>query len=369
MKFFILGDRKMLYLNPKLINDPDFGGFLSDCSKYLDFERRGLDEYSNETISFNNFLRYSKKNGAELVLYYNDIVGAINFKNFLLTLSREFNFTIKNFIEFTYERNIPLIYEPMRNYIEKTIEKKDEWIGLSKKMSDKFSKDSILAFLKAIEKKTMEDFIPFVIPFEFEGFNKYSNHFSFTPNDNEVYVDIGAYDGDSIAKFIESTPTGKYKKIYAFEPNKISYSKLCLIKNWIPNLETFNLAASNQNATLKFNPAGGSMAARLHQNNDIINEDNLINISAIKLDDVLNDVTFIKIDVEGFEVDVIEGASKLIKNCKPTMVIDTYHYANDAIKIYEKVLSIHDYKFVGMRFAHANTHSHSLYFSDTKTLT
>jgi FkbM family methyltransferase len=189
------------------------------------------------------------------------------------------------------------------------------------------------------------------------------------PNDEEIYVDVGAYDGDSIAKFIECTPSGKYRKIHAFEPNQSSYSKLSLMTQWIPNLFTYKLAVSNTNSILKFNQDGGSMAARLHKEDDIQKPENLVAVNAVKLDDILDDVTFMKIDVEGFESDVLEGATKLIQKCRPTMIVDTYHHANDAIKIYEKVLNIHKYKFIGMRFAHANLHAHSLYFSDTKILT
>ena len=359
----------MMYLPTEVINDNDFGGFLSDSSKFLDYERRLLSNYTDKEISFVNFLRYSKKNGSELILYYNDIVGANFFKDYLSALSCKYNFKVKNFIEFVYEKNARLIYDPMKNYIDETLKKKSEWIYLSTKVTDKFSRNSILAFLKSMENKSYDEIIPYIIPFEFEGFNKFSNHFSFVPNDEEIYVDIGAYDGDSIAKFIECTPTGKFKSIHAFEPNQSSYSKLSLMKQWIPNLLTYKLAASNVNSSLKFNQDGGSMAARIHKEDDINHKINIVTINAVKLDDVLEDVTFMKIDVEGFEADVLEGASRLIQKCKPTMIVDTYHHANDAIKIYEKVLDIHKYKFIGMRFAHANMQAHSLYFSDTKVLT
>jgi hypothetical protein len=58
-----------------------------------------------------------------------------------------------------------------------------------------------------------------------------------------------------------------------------------------------------------------------------------------------------KIDVEGFESEVIEGASLLIKKCKPNLIKDTYHHANDALKIFDEVLNIHEYQNMGSRMS------------------
>ncbi len=369
MKFFILGDRKMMYLKPALLNDPDFGGFLIDSANIFDFERRVRSSYSNKQISFKNFLRYSKANGANLVLYYNDIVGSKLFRNYLYSLSNEFCFNIKDFFEFSFYKNIPLVYDTPQDLVNQICYRKKDWEILAERVSDQFSKESIKAYLRAIEKKSIDEMIPYVVPFDFESFNKYSNHFSFMPTDDEIFVDIGAYDGDSVAKFIESTPTGGYREIHAFEPNKSTYAQLVLRKQWIPRLFTYELALSNQNSFSIFNNDGGSMGARLYDGNaEVFNENDCCKVQTVRLDDVLKNATFIKMDVEGFEKNVVDGAKELIRKCSPTLVIDTYHHANDALEIYEAVMNIHKYSFVGMRFVHANLHAHSLYFSDTKNL-
>jgi hypothetical protein len=109
------------------------------------------------------------------------------------------------------------------------------------------------------------------------------------------------------------------------------------------------------------------MGARLIDNEKSISEES-IDVKTITLDDIIDEATLIKLDVEGFENKVLTGAKNLIKNNKPDIIVDTYHFANDAINIYENLMSIHDYKFVSMRFIHANCHVHSLYFSDKQKL-
>jgi FkbM family methyltransferase len=365
-KFFVFGDRKMMYLN-HVVSQPNFGGFISESAQNLDFERSSLEKISGKAISLKDFLVYSKINGATLVLYFNDIVGANNLRGYLSKLQKKFNFVIKDFYEFVVDNNIPLIYENSGERRDKILSRKSDWINLSNHMTDRFSKESILAFLKATESKSMLEMIPVVTPFEFEAYNKYSNHYSFVPSDDEVYIDVGAYDGDSVAKFIECTPTGNYRAIHAFEPNPSTYAKLEKIKSWIPRLETYQIALSDKNQELNFKTEGGSMGARFSEANSsgLPGE---IAVKACRLDSVIEKATIVKIDVEGFECDVLKGAERLIQTSTPDIIVDTYHYANDALAIFDTVKKIHDYKYIGMRFPHANMSAHSLYFSNRTNL-
>ena len=59
------------------------------------------------------------------------------------------------------------------------------------------------------------------------------------------------------------------------------------------------------------------------------------------------DVTFIKADIEGAEYDMICGAERLIKRCKPKIAVCVYHKPDDLFRIYNKIKSLcNDYKFV-----------------------
>jgi hypothetical protein len=47
----------------------------------------------------------------------------------------------------------------------------------------------------------------------------------------------------------------------------------------------------------------------------------------------MDEVTFIKMDLEGFETRALNGAANLIDICRPRMAITGYHYADDLLDI------------------------------------
>lgn len=72
----------------------------------------------------------------------------------------------------------------------------------------------------------------------------------FDPNDKEAFVDVGAYNGDSIDNFLAWVGKKQYK-VYAIEP----LSDMCeeIRNKKIPNVEVINCAAWNRKEMLYFN--------------------------------------------------------------------------------------------------------------------
>ncbi|MEI9915792.1 MAG: FkbM family methyltransferase [Methylovirgula sp.] len=366
-QFFVMGDRQMKDIGRELVSDPEFGGFITESSDYLDCERCPLSALSSKFIDFARFLRHSQKHGATLVLFYNEIGGSRFFFKHLKEIQSKYNFELIDFISFCIKNNYQISYQGAADRRNMILEKKRDWISLADKMSDEFSKNSVLNYIEAMETLNFEVMKPYVVPFLMEAFNKFSNRFSFVPKDDEIYIDVGAFDGDTVVKFIEATPTGGYRAIHAFEPNPRSFTRLEQKRAWIPNLSLHRYAASNFNGNLTFYNDDGGMGARIVDGSQAGNKF-VLEVKAIQIDELIDDATLMKFDVEGFETEALQGATNLIKKSKPSLVVDTYHYANDALKIYDQVMSTHDYKYVGMRFAHAHLHTHSLYFSDDKSL-
>ncbi len=78
----------------------------------------------------------------------------------------------------------------------------------------------------------------------------------------------------------------------------------------------------------------------------------------VRLDDVLDEVTFIKMDLEGFEQRALKGAARLIRECRPRMAITAYHYADDLLdlwRLFEELAPGYE-----LRLRH-----HSSYYYDT----
>ena len=133
-------------------------------------------------------------------------------------------------------------------------------------------------------------------------------------------IDIGANVG------VWSYWLSKYaKQVESFEPNPKIFNVLKNIK--IKNVNSYNIALSNKSGSVDllvpkgskgFSNQGASLSSIKVQG-----EHKRISIEAKCLDEYnFLDVDFIKIDVEGHEHEVIEGAQETIKKFKPTMVIE-----------------------------------------------
>ncbi len=147
-------------------------------------------------------------------------------------------------------------------------------------------------------------------------------------SDDEVIVDLGAYDGDTIREFLAVTKN-KYKKIIAFEPDGKNFRKLLRKTEELDNIERYNLGAWNQKETLFFAKKGGRNS-RKDENGVPVNFDSVDNI-------VKDDVTFIKMDIEGAEAKALDGAEATIKKCLPKLYICAYHRNEDMWLLPQKI--------------------------------
>ena len=146
-------------------------------------------------------------------------------------------------------------------------------------------------------------------------------------------IDVGVYRG------VHSYEMSKYSmNVHSFEANPIIYNDLIdtlpLIKK---NIRIYNFALSDKNGEAKMKiPIRDKSAnkknyeeyfkmglATIHENNNFDNFEEFKVISK-KIDDIKfeNKISFIKIDVEGHEMEVIKGGLDLIKKFKPNMMIE-----------------------------------------------
>lgn len=89
-----------------------------------------------------------------------------------------------------------------------------------------------------------------------------------------------------------------------------------------------------------------------------INEDGLLEVQAVTIDDVvekleLDQIDFIKMDIEGSERQALKGAQRTLSLFAPKMAISIYHLKNDRYIIPELVLAIQPSYQLRKSFAHA----------------
>jgi len=166
--------------------------------------------------------------------------------------------------------------------------------------------------------------------------NNYEKELSIIGNftdKNKEAVDVGVYRGVYTYKLSK-----EFKHVHAFEPNPLIYP--FLEKNLtkiVKNMTLKNLALSDSNGDVNLRIPSRSKSifktnyeeiyklgcATIHEGNKIDNKNNF-KVKKIKLDDLLEDknISFVKIDVEGHEREVITGSKKIIKKNKPVLLVE-----------------------------------------------
>jgi FkbM family methyltransferase len=180
----------------------------------------------------------------------------------------------------------------------------------------------------------------------------------------EVLVDCGAYNGDTAIEFIKACQARNvaYKHIYCFEPEPSMFSELSKSTVAYSNISLNKCGLWTHSTTLsfintEFEKPGSTRVIR--DSGDIHFSDEKIansEVRVVSIDEQFpnDDVTFIKMDIEGAEIEAIQGAETVIRRCKPKLAISIYHKRND---IFEIPLLIHQitpgYKFYLRQFSNA----------------
>lgn len=158
---------------------------------------------------------------------------------------------------------------------------------------------------------------------------------------DEVFVDCGGYDGDTTLAFVE-TVKGRYEKIYFFEANTVSFNMAVERTKHLQNIELINKGVYSKNTTLYFRETDFDQSCYVSE--EPISD---IEIEVVKMDSVIKGrISFIKMDIEGSELEALKGAHKIIEKYKPTLAISIYHKDSDIFEIplYIKNLNL-GYKF------------------------
>lgn len=155
---------------------------------------------------------------------------------------------------------------------------------------------------------------------------------------NEVFVDGGCLNYASSKQFLKECPSAK--KIYAFEPDFES-AKRC--KQEAANSEPHEYkiiekGLYSKNTELHFKSMGNGCSGIAKEGESIVNVCTIDN-------EIDEPVTFIKMDIEGAELDALKGAAETIKRYHPKLAICIYHKPEDIVEIPEYILKLNpEYK-------------------------
>lgn len=153
--------------------------------------------------------------------------------------------------------------------------------------------------------------------------NQYFNEFTLQNLQGKpiCYVDGGAYNGDT---YLELCSMADVPNAYLFEPDSANYAQLVAnTSQRTGQVQCLPLGLSDRYDILGFNAGNGEGAS--------ITEKGSAHIAVAALDTVLagHSVDFIKLDVEGAELQALQGARQIIERARPVLAISLYHCPQD----------------------------------------
>jgi FkbM family methyltransferase len=169
----------------------------------------------------------------------------------------------------------------------------------------------------------------------------------FALRSDEVFIDCGAYDGDTLEVFKKESAE-KFRKIVALEPDPTNFVVLernsrQLFGDREDRIEAYPLASGAREERLYFS-ADGDDASRVLTSGT----GNVVEVEAVALDNFLGEPapTYLKMDIEGSELDALAGASRIIREQGPLLAICAYHKQDDLWKIPLFIQSLNpEYRF------------------------
>ena len=169
----------------------------------------------------------------------------------------------------------------------------------------------------------------------------------FDLSESEVYVDGGAYRGDTVDVFARSVGD-RFTKIHAFEPDERNFSYL---EQFVadrfgavhPNVQCHQAGIWEKSGRLNFcsldSGAGPALSSHFEPSENSESRDG---VAVVSLDDCLaeEDPTLIKLEIEGSELAALKGARRTIARCRPKIALSAYHRARDLVTLLDHMLEL-----------------------------
>lgn len=300
-------------------------GMGNGADKVLDeFNKRGIVCHgvmaSDDFVRYQNFRSYTVKKMSDFEREYDDFVVALCFASALPD--------VMEYIRYVASRHTMLM-PSVPVYGDEVVDDdflckyKDEIKSAYDKLCDEKSKsvfENTLNFLYSGKLQYL-DIIDSDKDEVFTDILKLS--------DNESYLDLGAYRGDTVDEFLHYTDN--YSKIIAVEPNIKNYAKLCEHCSALSDFVALNMGISDKENTMYVSRGGGRQSVLSSKGN--------IEIKTTSVDEIAlthGDFTYIKADIEGMEHMMLRGAINTLSR-RPKLNIAAYHTNSDFFTLINKL--------------------------------
>ena len=159
----------------------------------------------------------------------------------------------------------------------------------------------------------------------------------FLPTAGDIAIDGGAYDGATALNFANLGA-----KVFAFEMDANNYRNCLARIGQNPNITLENFGLSDKEYEENYSSYGMSS----YKDSSGNMRGKFIDLDTYVARKNLPRVDYIKLDIEGAELDMLHGAAKTITRCKPKMAVSAYHKPKDLWTLATYIKSLRpDYEF------------------------
>lgn len=230
-------------------------------------------------------------------------------------------------------------YEVVENRLHALIGHQADFFWLYEQLSDYRSRFVLVSFLHywlCYDRSSIRDMREF-------AFRDYFDLDLYTPEKEEVFVDLGAYTGDTVEDYLAVFPS--YRKFYCFEMSDSNVGELQRKLQGRENIQVIPKAVGAEKGVMKMwiDPGVSSENSIGHQSIDSVERE--VEVTTVD-DEIPEKVTTIKMDIEGAEQGALLGCRRHILEDHPKLLICVYHNNEDIWKIPRMIHELSpDYKF------------------------
>ena len=247
------------------------------------------------------------------------------------------NFGFKTVVPFAMLQVLaPDVFPPHMFYehlLEDLWDNRAQYRALHERLADDQSRrvlEAVVEFRRTLDPEALQPVISEKDLYAPQGLFEFDN--------DEAYVDAGTFDGDTIRSFIERV-RGRFEAVYGFEPDPLTFAKLKANFSNDPRVHPIHAGLHSKAGMLRFRDDASRGA--------IFASDGEIETPVTTLDDALDGrrLTYVKMNIEGAEMDALQGGRKSIIKWRPRLAISLYHRASDLWRIPQRVLELNpDYR-------------------------
>ncbi len=297
-----------------------------------EFEKRNITcsgvMASDDFVRYQNFRGFTVKKMSDFEEKYGDFVIALCFASSLDDVMNHINYVASRHTMLV--PNVPVFGSEVfdDDFLNKY---KDEISSAYSLLCDSKSKEVFIGALNFLYSGKL-DYLNSITTDKDEAFENILKL-----SDNESYLDLGAYRGDTVDEFLHYT--NDYKKIVAVEPNIKNHQKLTEHCDAIKDFTAINSGICDTNGTMFVSKGGGRQS--------VLSDKSGVEINTVTVDNIYDkygEFSYIKVDIEGMEHKMLLGATNTLMS-KPKLNIAAYHTNSDFFTLINKIHSLNpDYR-------------------------